>query len=264
VREELFVNEHFHLRPLLALVSAGDEYFVLQLRQTSQRLLKGNAQGLVETDPLDLRSPQGTPLGAGDLIDRRDAGPRSANANVLEADGSLQTHLGQIAAAVEQRLSGETAPLLLACDSRLASIYRAVSRYGNLHDQHIGGSHYLSLAELHTRSWPLIRPALVQNREAHRKRMLLHRDGQARHGLADIIPAALEGRIDALFIDCRAPRWGHLEPNGRVSLHARPEQGDDDLLELAVSETLRHRGQVFAVDVDTAEMDDNAEALLRF
>lgn len=266
LREELFVNDHFHLRPLLPLVNAGDEFFVLALSQTGQRLLKGNARGLEEAHPLALESPRGTPIGSGPFVDRGDSGVKPGDPpDVLEADGDLRTHLLQIAQAVDRRLQGETAPLVLVSDEQLAAIYRTVSQYRHLHDRHVNGSpNSWSAEEIHARAWPLVEPALVQNREAHRKRMLLHRDGEARHGLADVIPAAMQGRIDALFIDCSRPRWGHFEPNGEIELHARPRVGDDDLVELAVAETLRHRGQVFAVKPEQVEMENEAEALLRY
>lgn len=250
VREDLFVNEHFHLRPLLPLVTAGDRYFVLALSQTSHRLLAGDTNGLEDIGPLTMTSPQGTPLSPSDD---------------LVADGDLRTHVQQIARAVEQRLQGDQSPLILSCNEQIASVYRLVSRYKFLSDAHVNGNPDLWPAhELHARAWPLIEPSLAQNREAHRKRMLLHRDGVARHGLADVIPAAMEGRIDALFIDCSEPHWGHLEPDGKIAFHTQPHPGDEDLVELAVAETLRHRGQVFAVAADKIGMDDEAEALLRF
>jgi hypothetical protein len=250
VREDLFVDEHFHLRPLLPLVNSGDRFFVLALSQTSHRLLAGDNRGLKEMEPLTLISPRDKPLSPDDD---------------LVADGTLQTHIQQIARAVEDRLEGEQAPLILAGGEDVASAYRRVSQYEFLTDEHINGNPDLwSAHELHTRAWPLVEPSLVQNRESHRKRMLLHRDGVARHGLADVIPAAMEGRIDALFIDCSQPHWGHLDSDGKIALHNQPRPGDEDLVELAVAETLRHRGQVFAVSAEEIGMDDEAEALLRY
>jgi hypothetical protein len=80
-----------------------------------------------------------------------------------------------------------------------------------------------------------------------------------------IVPAALRGRIDTLFIDCSRPRWGlYDEDRNTVELHDESHPGDTDLVELAAAETLRHRGRVYALSCEPGSASETAEALLRY
>ena len=83
--------------------------------------------------------------------------------------------------------------------------------------------------------------------------------------LRDIVPAAISGRVAALFIDCRRHRWGQYDPaNHAVVLHMQQEPGDRDLVELAAVETMRNGGDVFDLRPEESGAGASAEALLRF
>jgi hypothetical protein len=67
--------------------------------------------------------------------------------------------------------------------------------------------------------------------------------------MREVVPAAYEGRIETLFVALGKQQWGKFDPVGkRLQEHQKKELGDDDLLNLAATHTLRHGGCVYAVE----------------
>ncbi len=76
---------------------------------------------------------------------------------------------------------------------------------------------------------------------------------QASDDVPTVVAAALAGQVETLFVDARRHQWGRWEPaSNEVHLDPERQPRSDDLLDLAASQTLLHRGHVFAsVDDDT-------------
>lgn len=278
VSEALYVDKSFHIRPLLGLVTEGDRYYLLGISQKKVRFFQGNRHGLTEL-PLPWLSPgEGSP-------EKLDEVPRSEKvtaahrrrgavlAGVIHGQGGgpetpeeeLRPFLREVAAAVDRQLMGEQAPLVLACVAGLVPLWREVSTYDFLHDQFVTGSpDRLTPHELHAKAWPIVESATIQQRQAADKRLRAGDGSRMRLGIKEILPAAMMGRVDALFIDCSQPQWGRLDEKGNIELHAEPQPGDEDMVELVAAETLAHRGQVFAIPPESPAKREKAEALLRY
>jgi hypothetical protein len=79
------------------------------------------------------------------------------------------------------------------------------------------------------------------------------------------LPAARAGRVDALFAVRNAAVWGVHDPNtGATEVHQELRLGDEDLLELAVAETLIHHGAVYSVPAEQMPTSGPAAAILRY
>jgi len=145
-------------------------------------------------------------------------------------------------------------------------MWREASHYKFLLDDFIAGSpDHLSEAQLHAKAWPLVQPALAGHRKWCEKRLLEAEGTKVANSLRDIVPAAIMGRVSALFIDCRRARWGHYDSaNNTCILHREREPDDQDLVELAAIETMRHGGDVFDMGPKESGAAETANALLRF
>jgi hypothetical protein len=273
------VNDRFCVRPLLPLVTEEDRFYMLAISQNAVRLLEGNAAELREL-PVD-----GLPRNLEDALKREDVergeqvhsamrGSLGKQAAVFHGQGGkpenikqdVREYFRQVAAVVEKRLNGEKAPLILATDLVNVPLWREVSRYPNLLDEFVaGGPDYLTPHELHLKAWPLAKPALARRREMFRRRLAQAEGSRVAVGLATIVPAAIGGRVEALFLDCRRSRFGRYDAaNHSAVVHAQRQPGDIDLVELAAVETLRHKGDVFAREPGQDVDEVAAEALLRF
>jgi hypothetical protein len=279
MEEALFVDNQFHVRPLLPLLAENDRFFLLALSQNSVRLFDGNSRRLA------LMEVPGLPQSLDEALDNDGAAggfqPRtatrggktakqSAGIHGQDSDGvasksDLTIFLRQIAGVVDRRLASERAPLVLATVAENVSYWRSLSHYPHLLDNFVPGNpDYLPHDQLHAKAWPLVQPALDRDRELAHQR-LVHAHGKVMFGLKHVIPAATSGRVDTLFIDCSRPQWGQYDADHQaVELHDEPQPGDADLVELAATATLRHRGQVYALTAENGKTWSAAEALLRY
>jgi Bacterial archaeo-eukaryotic release factor family 7 len=144
-------------------------------------------------------------------------------------------------------------PLMLACVDYLAPIYRDASHYNDLIDEVVEGNpDGLRDDEVHERALPLI-----EERAEKQLSDLFERFGtamahdQAGVDLAEILIAAEQGRIDTLFVERDATRWGRWDPTGGgLTVHDERAPDDVDLCDLAAQKTLLSSGSVLTLAPD--------------
>jgi hypothetical protein len=275
----LFVDDRFHIVPLLPQMAGDDRFFVLALSQDSVRLFEGDATEIKEVPLVELPQALDAALNA----ETKQGGPQppilqegsiGRPASALpgkrgepdQSQANIIPYLGVVAGVIDKRLNGEHAPLIIAAVEATVPLFRAASRYKYLVDEFISGApDHLSPPQLHTKAWPLVQPALAGHERWCEQRLLEARGSQVSFGLANIVPAAISGRVSALFLDCSQDRWGRYDAaNHAAELHDQRQPGDQNLVELAAAETLRQGGDVFALRPGSRIQAKEAEALLRF
>jgi hypothetical protein len=151
------------------------------------------------------------------------------------------------------------APLMLAGVDYLASIYREVNSYSNLLGEGIiGNPELLSPEELHARAWKLIQPHFQKAREdAISQYKQLAGTGRTSKEIAEIVPAAAQGRVEKLVVALGVQIWGKYIPDrGTIELHRERADDSQDLLDLAAIEAMLNGGKVYTVEPDA--LPDNA------
>jgi hypothetical protein len=123
----------------------------------------------------------------------------------------------------------------LACDERLASIYREASDYPRMIEQPVvGNPDSCKPAELCSQAWEIIQPEVLAARDAAMSRY--HEaaaSGLAVQGLEAALPAASEGRVDSLLVANDGECWGEYDPGQRrLDVHEQPTPDDEELLNL--------------------------------
>ncbi len=265
--EMVVVNRRFQVKPLLPLIGANDQYFVLALSQNRVRLLEGHQFGMqeVKVDGLPKDMAQFLNYDSTGRPSLAHAAPRSQpgkSAAVVHSLGGerepakdeLAQYFRAIDGGLRETLRDQRAPLILAGVQYLLPIYRDISSYAFItKDELPGNPDHLSEHELHTRTWPLIETRVADaQQEAAAKYRKLAGTGKTSDDLRKIVPAAHQGQVELLFVDRAAHRWGVFDPpTGEVTERsAAPQRGDDELLDLAAVQTLLHRGAVYAVAAD--------------
>lgn len=183
------------------------------------------------------------------------------------AKPEFSAYARQVDAALCKFLRQSREPLVLAAARNLVPLYRDVNHYAHLQGESIGGSPELqSTHELHRRAWDIVLPHFA-SREKHAlakcaEHAALNRgDG----GLHEILIAAHEGRIGVLVISSTCQRWGSFDPSTGQSRLLEPHApGAEDLLNLAVLETLRHGGDAYAADLAHFGIHELAAAVFKF
>ncbi len=280
--EELaVVANRFHLKPLIPFFTEDSVFYVLALSQNEIRLIQGNRYGAWEveledipaslTEALRYDDPQRqfqfhskTPAGGGG---RRHAVFFAHGVGLDDSKDDIHRYLQQIDKGLKEVLRQNRVPLMLAGVDYLASIYREVNTYSNLLGEGIiGNPELLRPEELHARAWKLIQPRFLKAREeAISQYKQLAGTGRTSREIAEIVPAAAQGRVERLVVALGVQIWGRfLSDRGSVVLHGGPAAGSEDLLDLAAIQTLLNGGMVYTVEPDA--LPDNAAitALFRY
>jgi hypothetical protein len=285
VDESAWVSNRFRIRPLLPLMDGDNRFWLLAISGNQVRLFRGDQESLEPVEVADLPKNIEETLNldvskTGDQVHSANSLKLGKQSAVFHGQGGepdahkadLRAYCQAIDAAVHDALNAAPAPLLLACVEYVFPIYREANRYPHLLERPLtGNADYLVPHELHAQAWPLVEPHLHKGRReaAGRYQKLLAAGkvaaGKASPHIAEIIPAAFEGRVDTLFLANDAKQWGTVESESKtVTVHAELQPGDEDLLDLAAVETLAHSGAVYCVPANEVPDSGAAAALFRY
>ena len=276
--EQVHVDDHFHLIPLLPLLQGNGTFYVLAVSQRACRLLSGSRDAVTQLSdaalPDDLQSALGRQRERELNLHSMQRKPQSRGGDDTAiyhghyedaTDEDLKAYFRQIDAAVGDALKGERAPLVFAGVGYLFPIYRSVNTYTALCEKPVEGSpDDASPAELHRRAWEVVRPHFErQERAVFDEYPQRKAAGHATNDLGVLLRAARDGIVETLILPRGVQLWGRVETSGRVDLLDNPNADSEDLLDLAARLTFQASGDVLAVDADEIPGGSRAAALLR-
>ncbi len=277
--EDVVVDDRYHVRPLLDLVTSDGRFHVLALSQHHVRLLACTRETVVPV-PLPL-VPQGLAeaLKYDDLQKERQfhiAGRGGGNAPVIfhgqgiggEVDkGLVERYLREVDHALHPILAEDSSPLVLAGVRSLTAMFRQVTRVPTVTDDGVDGNpDEASDEQLHDAAWPHVAGILARARaRATDGYAQAAANGAAASDPEDVVAATAAGRVDVLVVPAEGHVWGTVDPDTlEVRVHRDRRPGDCDLLDLAVAQTLQTSGAVFAVPADQVPGPGPMAALLRY
>ena len=276
VEERVVVNDRFHLKPLVRLLSGDGRFHVLALTLHGVRLFEGTRHSLAEVDvpgapasvedallydtpERQLQTRTGPVTGEGTIVHGHARGQED-----LKKDALVYFH--RVDAAVMAVLRDDRSPLVLAGVDYLIPLYRSATRHPGVAAEAVTGNpDGLGRDELHRQAWSLVEPVFQQaERDAEARYRELAGTGRTSADLAATLVAAHQGRIDSLFVS-QAEVWGRFDPaSGRVETRGAPRPGDDDLLDVAAMRTLTTRGAVYLRAPDRMPDSGPVAAVLRY
>jgi hypothetical protein len=276
LEELVHVGSRFLIKPLLPLVSRNKKLLVLALSQDSARLYETTQDHTDEIELPEIRKIEvdgdqqslqfhthapGRASGSTDVAMYHGQGGPDDRAKV-----DILNFFQQVDKAVVDVLPDSETPLALACVEYLAPLYEQANSYKNLINATVAGSpDRLKLAELREHAWQQAKPHLQQREKDLLEKF--HSASDAEHIASDIPAvtlAAVQGRVDTLFLKQNATQWGRVDAaSSSVELADRADEETVDLLDFAAAETIRYGGNVYSMD-DIPDCDSPVAALLRF
>jgi hypothetical protein len=280
LNELVVVNHRFHVRPLLPLLSSRDRFYILALSQHHTRLFEANQFQVEQVDVKGLpqRIEEALALDGADRgmqshsVMRAGKGKQSSS---FHGQGGVKdTHKDDLMSffrlvdeAIMPVLNNETHPLILAGVDYLLPIFRKTCHYKHLVKPQLEGNcDHLRAREVHTRVWPLVEPLLSHGvKQAAAKYSGLAGTEKVTNDPRKVLSAACNGRIETLFIALDRHIWGECDPMGHVlELHDEQQSGDQDLIDLALVQTLQYGGRIYAVSADEMPTAEPLAAVMRF
>lgn len=274
------VEDRFHVKSLLPLFNVQGRFFVLALSQKIVRLLHGDRYRVWEVDledvPKSLADALGTDLTEPQVqVHTGSSAPQGQRSPVFHGQGAgeedqkgeIRKFFNLLDKGIRDYLGSRKSPLVLAGVDYLLPLYREVSDYPHtLAEGVTGNPNELGADELHRRAWELVVPGLRRERgEAAERFGDLLGTGRASGQLQEVVPAAVDGRVETLFVPSGVRRWGRFDRDTRnVDYHEEQGPESEDLLDLAAVHAYLNGGTVYAVAPDEVPGDGNGEVAAVF
>lgn len=285
--EHLVVENRFHLTPLFSLLSGDGHFHIVALSLNSIRLISASRHSAREIDDLpgvprsfDELWKQLDPQYSRDQPGTHAAGKARTVARspiVMRGHGAGEDNLKaefvqffNLADKALLRYMDRDSPVVLAGVENMLRLYRETTEHPRVLEEGLtGNAEALSPEELRDKAWEIVEPVFLEDRRRAAGRYGdLSGTGRSTSRIAEILPAAHDGRVDSLFVARGVRLWGTYDPQGReVRLAPEQEQqsnGHEDLLDLAAVQTFVNGGMVYAVDQQDVPDGQAVAAIFRY
>lgn len=277
-----YVSTHLYLKPLVEFLHGEGRHFIMALslgeihfyEATRHTIVEVNTEGLI---PEAIEEAVGTDYEQKSLQFRTGQGEQGKSDGLFHGHGSGNESEKKIEAlkyfraideGLMQMLHDEHAPLVIACVDYLFPLYKEANNYRFLADEHISGNYdQPDLLELKEKAWNIVKEGFEKEKsEAKDKYELRLSAGKAAFNVEEIIPAAMIGRIETLFLKRGEVVWGTYDKDeGKVHIDQMHRTNNTELLNKAAIETVKNAGDVYVLNEE--EMPDDttsANAVFRY
>lgn len=256
---KVYVASDYYLKPLLSIYFEDGLYYLLELSQDYIKLYEATRfsfRNLFVEDfaPDKLEKAVGSDYKPKMLQFR--SGQNVSGAGNFHGQGEgkddlkkeLRYFFSEVDKGVLKTIKNRKSPLVIACTDELFSLYRSVSKYPHIYEKNISGDpEFTKKKKLHEESWKLIKGYFDSRRKEklHQFKELYHTPKIA-YELSEIIPAALNGKIDTLFVQEDLDLFGvYNKENDQVSLDQVKKITNSSLSNLASVQTFVQGGDVY-------------------
>jgi hypothetical protein len=259
-----YVANRFYLKPLLPMFTGDGSFYVLALELEEVKLYEQTRHSIAEVVVDDL-----IPSRMEDRVgydyepkslqykSQADAQGRAMYHGHAEGDRDRKNEIARYFRAIDKGLmtllKDDNVPMIVASQDYLFSIYKEENSYQYLLDDPIN----CNLSEtdkflLHEMAWEKVAPIFDEERK-EKVETFKQYDGTGRTSseIEQVVPAALEGKIDTLFVQNNADIWGIYDPEKRhVRVDEEPLPSSVSLLNKAAIKIFLNGGKVYLLEKD--------------
>lgn len=275
-----YISNSFYLKPLMPMFVGDGSFYLIALDRDNVKLYECKRHSFTEIDIEDL-IPETKQDRVGFDYEEKNLQFRSS------ASGSGQTmYHGQEAATGKRKneikkyfraindglatiFREETMPLLIAAQSPLFDIYKEVNTYANFMDENlIIDFSDTNMFDIHELAWERMAPVFDQERKDHMAKFVDEQGkGTTSIGIGTILPAAINGKIEALFCENQEDIFGQFKTENEVVTVTEGEENGNNisLMNLAAIKTFLKGGAVYLLEKeDMPNPNSRVNALYRY
>ncbi|GAA1430275.1 hypothetical protein GCM10009616_14390 [Microlunatus lacustris] len=287
LEEQVVVGSQFQLKPLLPLLSRGEDFWLVSLAAGQVRLLRGSASALDEDDSVaDLPASLEDVAADPDYENPVQASPVARSGTGSINIGNAQVYgdsppdwrknqlvefARRVAAAVDGAAARSGLPVVLVADAELGGHFQQASRLGS---QLVGtvetNPAALDDRQLHEAAYAVLGPRLDAERAQVVEQFAALRgqqDARAVAGAEDVAVAAHHGRVETLLLRLGATVPGRYDPaTATVELSGGGDRtvGSTDLVEESALLTLGAGGEICLLEPAELPEVEHLAAVLRY
>lgn len=283
VQEFSVLSTAFHLDQIVPMMKEEHPFYILAISLNKIRLLQGSQEQIEELDIQNM-----VPDGMDDALSYYDfektlqfhsgSNRGEPGAPIYHGQGGdgdtdqtyIREYFRRVNDVLEQIVPAKNRPMVLAGVGYLHPIYREANKTFNLTEEGIEQNPDQASAEtLHEKAAEVLQDYFSEDKQTEMNRYAaLAGSGKASYDIHEIAPAAVDGRIDALFVVEGTHRWGHINrEDNSVQLHDAQQENDHDLVSKSAVQTILHGGNTYMVkkeDLPEEFVDADLAAIFRW
>lgn len=266
-RELTVVGHCFHVVPLLPTLQDDERFFILVVTLKAAHLYRASHYSIHQVDgpgttltlPTLSLSPKDTSrLNVHSFRHGNRGGETTAMYHGHE-DRDLEEHILQYLREVDKAVTGHirdtSVPLVFAGTDSLSPLYQEVNSHRGLASEGVTGNpESFSDQELRERAWDVVAPQVRERRDRVIDRFHEAKSaGRTSVSPEEILQETNSGLVDTLLFEINRCCWTSRDgraPEAASVVHDRRQAGDDDLINVAVTETMRTGGDVVGLPGD--------------
>ena len=274
-----YIADHFYLKPLLPVYHDDGTYYLLELSEDYVKLYKCSRYKCKDLYIEDFAPDQ---LEKAVGFDYKDKMLQFRSGQATHGAGSFHGHgegkddhydemiafFRGIDKGINELISDRKAPLVLACSAPLHSRYKEANSYPNLYEKFLGGDpEYRDKKKMHQLSWDLMQEYFMQTKKDKLNLFTeLYHTPKISYNPSEIIPAALQGKIDTLFVRKGTDIFGiYDQENNKVRFDDVKKLTNVSLINFAAMHTFMQKGLVYELEPnDMPVMEEPINAIFMY
>ncbi|MEM9884574.1 MAG: hypothetical protein AAF849_01690 [Bacteroidota bacterium] len=277
-KKRVHVYTQYYIRPLMPMFTENGRFFLLALSQNDVRFFEGDRYSIT---PIIIKDLVPANMEKALLYDpntslQMHSGNGNDSKGIFHGHGLgknkeeayLKEYFSMIDKGLMEMLHDENAPMILATVDENAPIYRDVSNYNHIMDVNVSGNPDNSdPVKLHERAWSIMTDLDNKNRNNFKENFGAYlADNQASTFLTDIVPAAVEGKIESIFMNYEEDIFGRYDrEKHRAEIHEEQQNDSYELLEFTARNVFMQGGKVFNVPKEEfPQQESEVNAIYRF
>jgi len=274
------VKRHFYVKPLLSLLGSERTYYVLAASQNRVRLIRCGDDGAEEITVNDMPQSLSEALkydyAEKHLHYHTNNHQKNGNSDSIyhgigggtdDSKNNILQFFRMIDNALQRYFKNDKTPVILFAVDYLHPIYSTANSLDNYVKEGIKGNpDEISANEILNQSKEYMNPYFQKEEKQTLDSFdTYHAYGNTSVELEDISPAAVNGRVDTLFIPEEMQHWGiYEEMTAKVIDTEENNPASEDLYELAAVHTILKDGRVFMEKAERMPLGTEIAAVLRY
>jgi len=275
-----YLSNEFYLKPLIPLFNGDGLFYLLTLKMDEVKFYEGTRYSITEVKVNDL-IPSQIEDRVGYDYEQKSLQFRTQQGNKGEgmfhghgdSESDLKNELMRYFREIDKGLmtilhEDQKPPLVVCCLDFHFPIYKEVNSYQNLFLQHISGNPAdKDVFLLHEEAWELLQPYFNNTRQEKVNQFSnFIGKGRTSSDINEILPAALEGNVDTLFLENRSDIFGVFNPSTQeINIKDTHQFPNVSLMNLAAIKVLINGGNVYFLEKeDMPDVSSKINALFRY
>lgn len=274
LEEQVYINEHFLVTPLLPMQSLDGTFTVLVVSRQQAKLLK-----CTRNDVEDI-TPEGISTSVEDYLEvdpekqlqfhSGSTGQKAMyfghNANDEDKMIIVEQFFRELEKEVTQVLRERNDPLVMIGLNDNISLYKKIDNYSRTVDEAVlFNPDELSEAEIKDKGWNIIKKHFLKDMYASIDKFSEKENSKVSNNLNDIAEATAMGRSQTVFISKGEKKWGFYDAeNQTVQYSSSPKNGDVELLNWLSITAHKTGSKVYMLPKDEMPMRSMVAAAYRF